>query len=572
MLRTRPDRRNPLLVLVPIIAATVFPGRASGQVLVNEFLYRDPDARLEFVEVLNHSNARIDLRRLAVSDSRMAFATVTARPLFLDPDRLVVLVRDSVAFDARFDAPRIEVPGSPALNNGGDAVILWLNGATVDSVRFDGSWGTPGRSMERVDPDAPSSSPVNWKPSEDPSGATPGTRNSVFNPDKTPPEIVEVEEWLDGSVIVYVNEPLDPARLPAARFSFASGDQPLASRLSQDRMKIVLEPWSGADLSFITVEGLVDASGNRTGSTSHSIARQPASSEVILNEILFEPLADAFDGFPDQSEFVEIRSLSNHPIAMRGFFLTGRLDETGASDTLRFDDRPLRLHAKGFALFLAAGSSEAGAFAAAFPSLPPETVAPRAAVRRSTLSLGNNGDTVRLHSAAGVVLDELTYAPSWHLPERSVTRGVSLERIAGSGRSDDASNWTSSVSPEGATPGRGNSVSLSTPAGAGDGLTVSPTVFSPDGDGWEDYTRIVVRTGRPTASIVAWIYDEEGRFIRSLTDGLPIGPEASLIWDGRDDDGRMLATGVFIVYVEAVDTSAGDVRQFKRPVVLAQSY
>lgn len=569
MPRTHPNRRAAAL-LASIILLSVAPQRSAGQILVNEFLFNDPDTRLEFVEILNHSTSVVDLGEFEISDSRRVPVPLTRRRRLLAPDAYAVFVRDTVAFDARFLSERFEVPRWPALNNGGDTIILWTNGSPVDSVSFDGSWGAYGRSVERVDPDAPSSSPVNWRASVDRSGATPGRENSVFNPDDTPPKILEVEEWTDGSVIVYVNEPLSPATLSSARFSFTSGDRPRGSRLSADGMEVILQPWSGADLSALTVDGLLDASGNRAGVMSMSIARQPAAVDVIVNEILYEPLADAYDGLPDQFEFVEIRSLVNHPIAVRGMYLTGRPTETGVGDTLRAEDRPRRLHGRGYGIFHAAGA-DPSLFVGAYPSIPPESVAVRAWVDRPTLSLDNGGDIVRLHSARGSILDEVAYDPSWHQPERAVTRGISLERILDNAAGSDGSNWTSSVSPEGATPGRTNSVALN-PAIVGEQiLSVAPSPFSPDGDGWEDFVNIVVRTGRPSSSLALWIFDEAGRLVRSMTDALPVGPETSLVWDGRDDDGLPLATGVFIIYAELVDTSAGDVRQVKTPVVLAQS-
>ncbi|HEY5564826.1 MAG TPA: lamin tail domain-containing protein, partial [Rhodothermia bacterium] len=278
-----PNKSQLVETVLALSAVSGLMQAVSAQVIVNEFLFRDSDAQLEFVEIFNRSEEDVDLSRISISDGRKVPVRVTASPHPFHPGEYVVLVRDSLAFSARFNGPRIEVPSWPALNNGGDAIFVWITGAAVDSVLFDGDWGAYGQSLERVDPNAPAISPSNWRASADPSGGTPGSENSVYRPDRTAPTLVEAEEWVDGYVIVYASEPLDPASLPSALIRFGSGDRPLSARLSSDHRKIVIEPWSGADLTALTVEGLADASGNVAGRESIAVARQPRASDVIIN-------------------------------------------------------------------------------------------------------------------------------------------------------------------------------------------------------------------------------------------------------------------------------------------------
>lgn len=67
-------------------------------------------------------------------------------------------------------------------------------------------------------------------------------------------------------------------------------------------------------------------------------------------------------------------------------------------------------------------------------------------------SLNNGGDFIHLYTPRGGCADSVAYDPSW-----GGATGVSLERIDGTGPSDDGNNWTSSVDSTGATPGRINS-------------------------------------------------------------------------------------------------------------------
>jgi hypothetical protein len=381
--------------------------------------------------------------------------------------------------------------------------------------------------------------------------------------------LIEAEEWPGDRVILYLSEPV--AREGSfSSIRFASGDRPLRANVSDDGLSITVDPWTGADLTAVTVDGLTDLSGNRAGVQTMTVARQPDVSDLVVNEVLFEPLADPYDGRPDQQEFVEIHSLAAYSVALRGMYLTGRTRETGHGDTLRSDDVPRRIHAGGFAYFFAAGS-EPGSFREAFPATPPDSTSPALRVGRRSLLLDNTGDIVRLHATDGRLIDEVAYASSFHRPELSQTRGISIERISPSTGGSAREHWTSTVSPEGGTPGRLNSVALQPATRGSAALLVAPSPFSPDGDGLHDFAQIELHSRRASSTIATTIFDLAGRPVRRLTEGLAVGPTVALVWDGRDDTGSVQSTGVYIVRIEAVDTAAGDVRQFKAPVVLVHA-
>ena len=65
-----------------------------------------------------------------------------------------------------------------------------------------------GVSLERIDPDVPAEIRENWAPSADPSGATPGVLNSVYEPDTTPVSILLAEYYSDTAIDVYFSEPI----------------------------------------------------------------------------------------------------------------------------------------------------------------------------------------------------------------------------------------------------------------------------------------------------------------------------------------------------------------------------
>jgi hypothetical protein len=82
------------------------------------------------------------------------------------------------------------------------------------------------------------------------------------------------------------------------------------------------------------------------------------------------------------------------------------------------------------------------------------------------------------------------------------------------------------------------------PATVKNRLAVAPNPFNPRTE--------VFLTLATSAKASVKVYDVRGREVRSLHDGmLEGGIEHRLSWDGRDDNGRSLASGVYFVAVDA---------------------
>jgi hypothetical protein len=163
----------------------------------------------------------------------------------------------------------------------------------------------------------------------------------------------------------------------------------------------------------------------------------------------------------------------------------------------------------------------------------------------------SSDDTVVLFDGFGTILDRVTYERSW-----GGERGVSLERVRADMPPDDPGNWGASVAPTGSTPGRTNSIHLGSAPAEGR-LTVTPNPFTPNGDGESD--RAVVRFEVPAAraTVRVSVFDLEGRLRALLTDHSAFSSTGELLWDGKDTEGDTLPSGLYIVYLEAIDARAG---------------
>jgi hypothetical protein len=140
---------------------------------------------------------------------------------------------------------------------------------------------------------------------------------------------------------------------------------------------------------------------------------------------------------------------------------------------------------------------------------------------------------------SGLVVDSVSYLPSWHNSNVTDATGRSLEKINPMLDPNVARNWSTCAQRIGGTPGKQNSIFTST-LPAQSKLTITPNPFSPDGDGREDFTLIQYEVPLTVSMMRVRIYDAVGRRIRTLVNNEASGSRGSIVWDGMDDDKRKL--------------------------------
>ncbi|MDX1429582.1 MAG: lamin tail domain-containing protein, partial [Rhodothermales bacterium] len=288
-------------------------------------------------------------------------------------------------------------------------------------------------------------------------------------------------------------------------------------------------------------------------------------SDLIVNEIMFEPRND---GPYPQYEYVELKSVSDRPVELNGLRLLVR--SSRSEDSIRVIFRPTVVK-PGDLFVIASGPSDDTTDTDAFlqnpfPSIPTSAEA-ASVLRRSGLSLPNSGADIDLLNAAGRVVESASYSSKFHHPHLAATRGVALERISDNASGRHPSNWTSSVHPEGGTPGVRNSVASTGPDRVAD-LLISPSPFFPDRDGDRDHAviRMDLIADRPMVRVT--IFDSRGRPVRHLTKGTLAAAEHTMVWDGSDDRGVRVRPGIYIVFVEATDIVAQSVESMRGIVVV----
>jgi gliding motility-associated-like protein len=104
------------------------------------------------------------------------------------------------------------------------------------------------------------------------------------------------------------------------------------------------------------------------------------------------------------------------------------------------------------------------------------------------------------------------------------------------------------------------------------GVDLSPNPFSPDGDGFDDALLINYKLDEPDYLLKIRIFDRYGRLVRKLAEARPAGFDGSIIWDGMTDSGQTNRIGIYIVLIEAYNSSNGSNRTFKETAVIARQF
>jgi hypothetical protein len=240
------------------------------------------------------------------------------------------------------------------------------------------------------------------------------------------------------------------------------------------------------------------------------------------------------------TEWIELVGLAGEPVLLRGWFLgddvdahplefAGEAPDTAAPDSLALGE-----------FLLVARDAELLEGMASCPT-----------VETDGWEALSADDLVVLSDEFGTPMDRVAYERNW-----GGDKGISLERVRADMPSQDPGNWGGSVAPDGSTPGRTNSIHLGAVPASGR-LTAAPNPFTPNGDG--DADRVLFRIELPVARATArvTVFDVEGRVRAVLADHVALPSESEFLWDGAASDGSPLPSGLYIVYLEAIDARAG---------------
>ena len=272
--------------------------------------------------------------------------------------------------------------------------------------------------------------------------------------------------------------------------------------------------------------------------------------DLVINEIMSDPLTG-------NAEYVEIYNPRSFSIDLKGW----RFNES--SNYVHLTDSCNSMLESGGYIVIASDTT----IFLRFPYLTDPAFKKRVVINTS-LSLSNDGETLSLFDINNNLIDQLSYLANWKNPNLSDAKGYSLEKLNPLFASNNRSSWSSSAATLGGTPLKVNSIYTNN-SQTGTNVSVSPNPFSPDNDGFEDFTVINYKLKSNISQIRAKVYDIKGRLVRDLANNQISGSNGTIIFDGLDNSKQKLRIGIYIVFIEAVDQNGGVVETAKTSVVVA---
>jgi hypothetical protein len=425
-------------------------------VMINEIM-ADPDPveglpDYEYAELYNRTPYELNLKNwtLTIGSYNKVFPSVTIKP-----DSFLILCSSTA--EPYFAAyGQVQSFSILSITNTGETFVLSdSSGHVIHTVSFTDSWyqdankANGGWSLEQIDPSNPCGEAGNWIASVDPSGGTPGKRNSMYfsNPDHNPPQLSNVSVISSTSIQLNFNESLDSSTLsnPAA-YSINKGIGIPSSVIlvKPDYKKVILNLSSVLQHDTLytctVIDTIRDCSGNTAVACSGVFVQYDAKAfDVEINEIMADP--DPPVGLPNY-EFVELLNRTNFPINMNGWaFQMGSTIDT-------IPDATINPH--GY-LILTSSSGEVSL------SNFGETVS------INSFSITNAGENLTLYDSHNHVISTITFTDDWYQDTYKKNGGWSLEQIDPNNPCGGFGNWRASNNITGGTPGQINSINASNP-------------------------------------------------------------------------------------------------------------
>jgi hypothetical protein len=306
----------------------------------------------------------------------------------------------------------------------------------------------------------------------------------------------------------------------------------------------------------ISANIITDCAGNPLGAGNTAIFAipQPASpGDVVINEVLPDPKSGGVD-------FVEIYNRSGKVIDLMTLTISSQDTITlTLQEVENISNTPFLMFPGEYYVLSENGAAIRSQY---------ETPGLRPFIDVDDMpSMNIDGDIVVIANTAGFIIDKFVYTGNMHFPLLNETKGVSLERIDFERSTQDATNWHSAAESVGfATPGYRNS-QYKESGTANNDVSVSPEIFSPDNDYYNDVVNISYLFDSPGMVANVNIYDSRGRLIRSLVKNELLGTSGTFSWDGIDDSREKARIGIYIIYFEAFDTN-GNLKQYKKTCIL----
>ncbi len=543
----------------------------SFDVLINELMIDPspvvglPDA--EWVELYNRTHFPVSLNgwKLILGSSAKVLPDVS-----ILPDSFLIITSTSSQALLQSYGPVLGLSSLALTNTGSMVLLLNENSQAISFVSYGENWYKDpnkkdgGWSLELVNPFTPCEGEANWQASNDPSGGTPGRKNSIqqFAPDINKPSLSRVAVIDSMNLQVFFSEPMDSTTLLQPNsFSIDNGigNPNQISLIFPDYSSVLLQLSNSLSASIIYTLTLSDTLKDCVGNSidvfitkQFAIPQAAQAYDIVINEVLIDPTING-------AQFIELYNRSNKVIDLKQLELANI--DNGSLSSVK------EICSEGFLLFPAkyiAISTDPLKVKQEYFTTNPDGFIKIADMPTYYISSG----TVVLVDRSLNAIDQFNYNVDMQYPLLTTTNGVSLERINYDRPTQERSNWHSAAADVGyATPAYKNS-QFNENTTSDDPITLSPEIFSPDNDGNNDVLNINYTFAEPGNVANIRIFNSKGGIVRYLEKNQLLGTQGAFAWDGLDNDNQKAGIGIYIVYVEVFDLK-GNLKHYKKTAVLA---
>lgn len=519
----------------------------------------------EYIELYNRSDKVIDLNRFKLTYNT---TTVTFPSFLVQPKSYVIVTSRTNEADFKPYGNVVALTSFSLLNTGTTLTIRNPQNKTIFSVTYSDKWYEKGKdqgyALEMIDTNFPCVEEGNWTSSSATLQGTPAKENAVkaSKPDLTPPSLSRFEITNGTNVKLIFSEKLDSlSAVSINAYSFDKGlkinnisvESPQNTNVNLTLNATLQEN----TLYTLTAKNIADCSGNVLLSAQALLGNlKPADSgNVVLNEVLFNPRSGGED-------FVEIYNRTDKLISLKNWSLAN-VDATGKIANIRpIATTDFVLQPKQFLVLCRTASAVQNQYykseKANFLEIP------------SMPSFPDDEGSVILLNETQKVFDQFDYSEKMHHPLVDDKEGVSLEKIDYYKTSTDPTNWQSAASTEGfATPGYANSQVLVNNQESI--FKIEPEVFTPDGDGQDEATKLTFQLDQSAYVANIQIFDVNGRLIRQLAQNQLLGINGSIEWDGKTVNNEVVPVGYYVLLAELFNTN-GEKKHYKGKVVVGSRF
>ncbi len=519
----------------------------------------------EYIELVNHSEKIISLEgwTLMIGETEKLFSSVV-----LLPNQYLILCSEEASIFFQWSGDVYAFPSLTLPNSGQQLQLFDQNNTLINQLIYSSDWydldkNDGGWSLEMKNLELPCSGESNWGSCIADEGGTPGTVNSLFT-----------EEPLAVGINSIVVE--NPQKLALVV------DQIYQTESVEDVFNYTIEPEIGIPLSVTTSEenpfllevelvnplqykvlyqfvmnGDMENCAGDTISVQDTavfgLAEIPEVGDILISEVLFNPRNDGVDFveiYNNSDKYIDVGKLALGYVKTYDFEPNDTLFKPATEnshliypyDYMVFTKNPKIVEEQYYVK-----NPEAFVMLPSFPTY------------------NNEAGTVLLKNEEDIYLDIFTYHEDMHFALLNSVDGVSLERISMVEPTADISNWHSAAETVGyATPTYENSQSVEI-ENIDIPVSISPEIFSPDNDGYEDVATINYNfdQGGYVANVI--IFDSKGRFVTHLKRNVLLETKGSFYWNGIMDNHERASDGIYIVLFQVFNLDK-EVKKYKLAV------